>query len=78
MIVFAHSCMRRLASNSHFNYSFQYHSDHDPQSLKEYWAGRLGIEARIIHPTPKINSGHLECLTKLVRPVARTAEHLSH
>jgi hypothetical protein len=59
MILFAHSCMRRLASNSHFYYSFQYHSDQDPEALREYWAGLLGIDARNIAPVPKTNSGHL-------------------
>jgi hypothetical protein len=59
MIVFAHSCMRRLASNTYFSYSFQYHSDQDPEALRKYWASLLGIDAQQIAPVPKTNSGHL-------------------
>ncbi len=59
MIAFAHSCMRRLATNQHFRYSFQYHADQDPEQLKRFWADCLQIDPDQIHPTRKTNSGQL-------------------
>jgi transcriptional regulator with XRE-family HTH domain len=60
IIKFAHNAMRRLATNPHFYYSFQYHADQNPDELKLYWAAQLGISSEQIHPIPKTNSGHLE------------------
>ncbi|HKP54522.1 MAG TPA: hypothetical protein VJ183_17940 [Chloroflexia bacterium] len=59
MVRFANKCMRRLASNPHFYYSFQYHSDQNPDDLKLFWGMCLGIAPELIHPIPKTNSGHL-------------------
>jgi hypothetical protein len=60
MIVFAHECMKRLASNPHCYYSFQYHSDQDPEQLRIFWANLLGINPSCVHPIPKTNSGHMK------------------
>ena len=60
MIQFAHGCMRRLSSNPHFRYSFQYHADQDPSELKQFWAACLGIDPDSIKAIPKTNSGHLK------------------
>lgn len=60
MIQFAHSCMRRLATNPHFDYSFQFHADQDPEALKQFWASCLSISPDAIKPIPKTNSGHLK------------------
>lgn len=60
IIVFAHRCMKRLSTNEHFYYSFQYHADQDPSALQHFWASLLGIAPSAIHPTPKTNSGHLK------------------
>ena len=60
MIVFAHSCMKRLASNPHCYYSFQYHADQDPEQLRVFWANLLEISPSSVHPIPKTNSGHMK------------------
>jgi AcrR family transcriptional regulator len=60
IIRFAHLCMRRLSSNPHFYYSFQYHADQDPAELKQFWSACLGIEPQSIKAIPKTNSGHLK------------------
>jgi hypothetical protein len=60
MIQFAHTCMRKLSTNPHFRYSFQYHADQDPETLKQFWASCLGITPDLIHAIPKTNSGHLK------------------
>lgn len=60
MIKFAHRCMKRLATNPHLYYSFQYHADQDPQELRAFWATLLDIAAERIHPIPKTNSGQLK------------------
>jgi hypothetical protein len=59
MIFFANKCLRRLATNQHFYYSFQYHADQDPEYLKLFWADYLSIDAACIHPVRKTNSGQL-------------------
>ena len=60
MVRFAHSCMRKLATNTHFNYSFQFHADQDPEALRQFWASCLGIGPETIKALPKTNSGHLK------------------
>jgi AcrR family transcriptional regulator len=60
MSSFAHSCMKRLATNPRCYYSFQYHADQDPEDLRRFWAAQLGIQPTIIKPIPKTNSGHLK------------------
>lgn len=60
MVQFAHACMRRLSSNPHFRYSFQFHADQDPEALKQFWASCLGINPKAINAIPKTNSGHLK------------------
>jgi AcrR family transcriptional regulator len=60
IVRFAHDCMKRLATNSHFDYRFQYHADQDPEELKRYWAMILNVEPSTIIPVPKTNSGHLK------------------
>lgn len=60
IVVFAHLCMRRLSTNSHFRYSFQYHADQDPDELRAYWASQIGVEAQRISAIPKTNSGQLK------------------
>jgi AcrR family transcriptional regulator len=60
MVRFAHSCMRQLATNLVFHYSFQYHADQDPEELKQFWASCLGVSPDVIRPIPKTNSGHLK------------------
>ena len=60
MVAFAHSIMRRLATNPHFRYSFQFHTDQDPEALKAFWGAYLNIDPDIINPIPKTNSGHLQ------------------
>ena len=56
----AHNCMRRLSSNPHFVYSFQYHADQDPEQLKLFWADYLSIDPLQIKAIPKTNSGQLK------------------
>jgi transcriptional regulator with XRE-family HTH domain len=60
MVRFAHKCMRRLSTNPHFYYSFQYHADQDPHELQAYWATCLGTQPERIKPIAKTNSGHLK------------------
>lgn len=60
MIRFAHTCMRRLSTNPHFRYGFQYHADQDPEALKQFWAASVGIGPDTIKAIPKTNSGHLK------------------
>ena len=60
MILFANKCLRRLATNQHFYYSFQYHADQDPNELRHFWADYLQIEPTLIHPIRKTNSGQLK------------------
>ena len=60
IVRFAHDCMKRLATNQHFDYRFQYHADQDPDELKRYWATVLGLESGRITAVPKTNSGHLK------------------
>jgi hypothetical protein len=60
IVQFAHVCMKRLATNSHFDYSFQYHADQDPEELRRYWAKVLNVEPGVIIAVPKTNSGHLK------------------
>jgi transposase-like protein len=60
IIAFTHNCLKRLATNKHFYYSFQYHADQNPDELQLFWASYLGIDAQQIHPIPKTNSGHLK------------------
>jgi hypothetical protein len=60
MILFAHGCMKRLASREGWSYSFQYHADQDPEELRHFWATLLGVEPGRIKPIPKTNSGHLQ------------------
>ncbi len=60
IVRFAHNCMRRLSTNTHFYYSFQYHADQDPETLKGFWAAYLGIDTVHIRPVRKTNSGHLK------------------
>jgi transcriptional regulator with XRE-family HTH domain len=60
IMTFAHRCMRRLATNPHFYYSFQFHADQNPEQLKCFWASCLGIDSGRIKPIPKTNSGHLK------------------
>lgn len=52
--------MRRLASNQHFNYGFQYRADQNPDELKIFWASCLDIDPQLIFAIPKTNSGHLK------------------
>src|SRR5436190_8591390 len=56
----AHNCMRRLSTNPHFYYSFQYHADQDPIQLSRFWAAYLGIAPEQIKSIPKTNSGQLK------------------
>lgn len=60
IIKFAHSCMRRMATNPHFAYSFQYHADQDPERLKRFWAACLNVGTELIRPIRKTNSGQLK------------------
>ncbi len=60
MIRFAHIWMRKLSTNPHFRYSFQYHSDQDPEELKQLWASCLDVGPNDIKAIPKTNSGHLK------------------
>jgi hypothetical protein len=60
MVVFAHDCMRKLASRDAFNYSVQYHADQDPEHLQRFWARLLGIAPERIKPMRKTNSGQLK------------------
>ena len=60
IIRFAHECMKRLAANRHFYYSFQYHADQNPDELKLFWASYLGINPQQITAVRKTNSGHLK------------------
>jgi transcriptional regulator with XRE-family HTH domain len=59
IIQFAHAAMRRLATNTHFYYSFQYHADQNPDELRCYWGAYLNIDPGLIHAIPKTNSGRL-------------------
>ena len=58
IVRFAHDSMRRLATNPHFEYRFQFHADQDPEELKRYWAKVLDVEPGVITAVPKTNSGH--------------------
>lgn len=60
MIRFVHKCMRRLSDKQHFQYSFQFHADQDPDELRHFWAAYLNIDPLSIYPVPKTNSGHLK------------------
>jgi AcrR family transcriptional regulator len=60
IVRFAHDCMRRLATNPHFDYRFQYHTDQDPEQLRVFWASVLGVEPSAVACDPKTNSGHLK------------------
>ncbi|MBE2271112.1 MAG: hypothetical protein IAE80_22955 [Anaerolinea sp.] len=42
-----------------FDFSFQYHADHDIEELQRYWGGVLGINPAIIKPMRKSNSNQL-------------------
>ncbi|MBA3872808.1 MAG: hypothetical protein H0X30_27065 [Anaerolineae bacterium] len=58
MVNLAHSWLKRLSNRSFF-YGLQYHSDHDVDELKQYWANLLDISPDDIHPIRKSNSGQL-------------------
>jgi transposase-like protein len=60
IIKFAHHCMNRLATNHNCYCSFQYHTDQDPEQLRRFWGGLLGISPESIKPIRKTNSGHLK------------------
>jgi hypothetical protein len=60
MILFAHGCMKRLATRDGWSYSFQFHADQDPDELRRFWAALLGVEPNRIKPISKTNSGHLK------------------
>lgn len=60
MVRFAHICMRRLSTNPHFRYGFQYHADQEPETLTQFWAATLEIEVTMIKALPKTNSGQLK------------------
>ncbi|MEP6987220.1 MAG: hypothetical protein ABI970_16570 [Chloroflexota bacterium] len=58
MVNLAHSWLKRLPDRSFFC-GLQYHSDHDVDELKQYWANLLDISPDDIHPIRKSNSGQL-------------------
>ena len=58
MVKLAHSWLKRLSTRSFF-YGLQYHTDHDVDKLKQYWANLLDISPDDIHLTRKSNSGQL-------------------
>ena len=60
IVRFAYLAMRRLSTNPHFYYSFQFHADQDPETLRVFWATYLGIRQATIKPISKTNSGHLK------------------
>ena len=54
----AHNWMRKLSTKPPI-YSLQYHADHDPDKLKNFWRSYLDIEALPIKLIRKSNSGQL-------------------
>lgn len=58
MIALANRWICQLARNP-LTYRLQYHVDHDPDELKQYWAGLLSLEPAIIKILRKSNSGQL-------------------
>jgi len=58
MMALAHRWMQQFGERK-FDYTFQYHADHDVEELKNYWAGIVGINPAIIKPMRKSNSNQL-------------------
>jgi hypothetical protein len=58
LVVLAHYWLRQLVRNP-IRYRLQYHTDHDVEELKDYWASKLDIDPEIIRPMRKSNSNQL-------------------
>ncbi|MBN8637576.1 MAG: hypothetical protein J0M07_19810 [Anaerolineae bacterium] len=58
MVKIANKWIKQFATNK-LAYRLQYHTDHDVDELKNYWAGILGIEPAIISVMRKSNSNQL-------------------
>jgi hypothetical protein len=58
LIKLSHDWFTQLA-NRKFYYALQYHTDHDVDELKLFWANLLNIQPEVIRPTRKSNSNQL-------------------
>ncbi|HLE29437.1 MAG TPA: hypothetical protein VI793_15020 [Anaerolineales bacterium] len=59
VIQIAHHYIKALTRNSHIRYRLQCHVDNDEQTLKQYWAQALGVNAQRITVMRKSNAGEL-------------------
>lgn len=58
LIILANKWLARLSSRK-LDYQLQYHNDHDPDELKDFWADLLNISAESIRFQRKSNSNQL-------------------
>ena len=58
IMVLSHQVMQRFASNP-LDYALQYHVDHEPDELRQFWGQTLGINGACIRLTRKSNSNEL-------------------
>lgn len=59
MIRLANRWMCHLADKTRIRYRIQYHADHDPDELKQYWARLLTVQSDDIKVMRKSNSNEL-------------------